>query len=236
MRNVIKRNVFLVVFLFSTMLSVGCVKKVTRVKTDDIIDISGRWNDTDARLTAKEMIDTIFAGWYHDFNNTHNSQILDSELVENDENRAKSKKRKPVIVVGEIKNKSSEHIESDTFIKDIERELINRRLVRIITNNLLREKLRDERSSQRGNTTTESQKKFGKELGADYMMFGTINTIVDASEDDRVIFYQINLELVDLETGEVVWMGDKKIKKYRSKTGKVRSHQKGELPDSSTND
>lgn len=200
----------------------SCVKKVTRVNADEAIDISGRWNDTDSRLVAEAMIeDFMTARWLQEF-----MQRAEEMVAHNPAANYKNKK-KPTIVVGDIKNKSFEHIESDTFIKDIERNVINNGSIRIIANSTFREKLRNERSSQAGFSTTESQKHFGKELGADYMMFGTINTIVDASEDDRVIFYQINLELVDLETNEVVWIGEKKIKKYRSKTGKVRNSQKG---------
>jgi uncharacterized protein (TIGR02722 family) len=215
----------------------SCVKTVSRVQIDQVIDISGRWNDTDSRLVAEAMIEDFFnARWLQEFMQMANDELREKQTkhhaAEDDDSVIvpKHKARKPTIVIGDIKNKSFEHIEADTFIKDIEKQIVNRGSVRLIANSTFREKLRDERSSQSGNTTTETQKKFGRELGADYMMFGTINTIVDASEDDRVIFYQINLELVDLETGEVVWIGEKKIKKYRSKSGKVRSHQVGTLP------
>lgn len=227
----------LIVVALSFVVFSSCVKKVSRVQTDQIIDISGRWNDTDSRLVAEAMIeDFLNARWLHEFIQMANDELREkqskNQKIEDDEENAtpKHKRRKPTIVVGDIKNKSFEHIEADTFIKDIEKQIVNRGSVRLIANSTFREKLREERSSQAGNSTAESQKRFGRELGADYMMFGSINTIVDASEDDRVIFYQINLELVDLETGEVVWIGEKKIKKYRSKSGKVRSHQTGTVP------
>lgn len=59
----------------------------------------------------------------------------------------------------------------------------------------------------------ETAKKWGRELGADFMLQGTINSIVDTYKKNKVVSYQINLELTDLETSEIVWMGDKKIKK-----------------------
>ena len=52
----------------------------------------------------------------------------------------------------------------------------------------------------------------GVGTGADFMLQGTINSIVDSYKKEKVVYYQIDLELTNLETNEVVWMGDKKIK------------------------
>ena len=60
----------------------------------------------------------------------------------------------------------------------------------------------------------ETAKKWGRELGADYMLNGDIASIVDTYKREQVTYYQTSLELTNLETNEVVWIGDKKIKKY----------------------
>ena len=49
------------------------------------------------------------------------------------------------------------------------------------------------------------------------MLNGDINSIVDTYKKERVNYYQTNLELSSIETAEVVWIGDKKIKKYINK-------------------
>jgi PBP1b-binding outer membrane lipoprotein LpoB len=49
--------------------------------------------------------------------------------------------------------------------------------------------------------------------GADYILQGSINSIVDAHKRKKEVFYQVNLELTNIETNEVVWIGDKKIAK-----------------------
>ena len=56
-------------------------------------------------------------------------------------------------------------------------------------------------------------KKWGLEIGADFMMQGEINSIVDSYKRDKVVFYKINLELTNIQTNEVVWIGDKELKK-----------------------
>ncbi len=180
--------------LVSAMFS--CTKKtVTRVSAQQQIDLSGRWNDVDSRLVAEEMSkDMINRPWRESF--------------------FQRTGKKPVMIVGMITNKSHEHIEAETFIKDVERELINTATVRVVQNAEFREKIREERADQQQFASQETQKRWGRELGADYMLFGNINSIVDQEGNRKVVFYQINLELADMETNELVWIGDKKIKKY----------------------
>lgn len=192
MKKIIKSVFALTPFLF---IALACTRTVTRVDEDKQIDLSGRWNDTDSRLVAEEMSkDMLNRPWRNDFE--------------------KAKGKKPVFIVGVITNKSHEHIESETFIKNIERECVNTGLVRVVQNAELREKMRTERADQQQFSSPETTKKWGKELGADYMLFGTITSIVDTYNKKQVTYYQVNLELADMETNELVWIGEKKIKKY----------------------
>lgn len=185
-------------FLALTVLFVaaGCSQRtVTRVSPDQQIDLSGRWNDTDSKLVAEEMIrDVLNRPWREDFRRATNER--------------------PVVIIGLVTNKSHEHIESETFIKDMEREFINSGMVRVVQNSVFREKLREERADQQEFASPETQKRWGAELGADFMMFGTINSIVDSYNKEKVVLYKVNLELTNMETNEKVWIGDKEIKKF----------------------
>ncbi len=193
MQSIIKASVLSVVVLF---IAAACSQRtVTRVSPDQQIDLSGRWNDTDSKLVAEEMIrDVLNRPWREDFSSAKNA--------------------KPVVIVGLVTNKSHEHIESETFIKDIEREFINSGMVRVVQNSVFREKLREERADQQEFASPETQKKWGAELGADFMMFGTITSIVDSYNKEKVVLYKVNLELANLQTNEKVWIGDKEIKKF----------------------
>ncbi|HID39231.1 MAG TPA: penicillin-binding protein activator LpoB [Calditrichaeota bacterium] len=173
----------------------GASRKVTRIASDETIDISGRWNDTDSRLTAQAMIkDVLSRPWLSDF------QMKNG--------------KKPTVIVGTIRNKSSEHIPVDVFVKDIERELINSGEVEFVASRSEREEVRDERVDQQKHASVETAKELGQEKGADYMLKGTINSIVDSFEGQRVVYYQVDLELIDLENNTKVWIGNKKIKKF----------------------
>jgi penicillin-binding protein activator len=101
-----------------------------------------------------------------------------------------------------------------TLIKDIEKAIIRNGSVRLVQAADKREELRGERADQQDFASPETTKKWGLELGADFMLQGTINSIVDSYQKEKVVYYQIDLELSNLQTNEIVWMGDKKIKKY----------------------
>lgn len=186
--------------LFTALLFSACAThKVERVSPDETIDLSGRWNDTDSRMVAEAMVDQVLsARWIDNYAKANNGN-------------------KPVVIVGLIYNKSHEHISSDTYIKDIERAFINSGRVRLVQAGDKREELRTERAAQQEFASMETAKQWGKELGADFMLNGDINSIVDTYKKERVNYYQTNLELTDLETSEIVWIGDKKIKKYINK-------------------
>ncbi len=175
------------------MVSCSSSKHVTRVDEKEQIDLSGRWNDVDSKLVSEEMVkDALARVWLTDF------------LEENS--------KKPTLIVGLIKNKSSEHINTETFIKDIERELINSGKIRMVQSGQAREELRDERADQQNFASQATIKKWGLEKGADFILQGTVNSIVDANQKQKIVYYQVDLELANLESNEKVWIGTKKIK------------------------
>lgn len=174
----------------------SCSRQVTRVSTDQSIDVSGNWNNTDSRLVAEEMTQTILGGKW-----------ISSHLEE-------KKGKRPVVIVGAVQNKSHEHIDAETFVKDVEQSFIKSERVRLVQGGKKREELRAEKADQQDNATVSSMKKFGLENGADYILQGSINSIVDSHKRKKVVYYQVNLELTDIQTNEVVWIGDKKIAKY----------------------
>lgn len=188
---------FLLVPLFLITVSCGTHRKVTRLDPTEEMDLSGRWNDVDSKQTAEAMI----------------RQITEHSWVNN--HQAKNNGSKPKVIVGLVKNKSHEHIDAEAFVKDVEKSFIMSGKVRLIQGGAKRNELRSERTDQnKGFTLPETVKKWGKELGADYMLQGTINSIVDTYKKKKVVYYHIDLQLTNLETNEVIWIGDKKIKKY----------------------
>jgi uncharacterized protein (TIGR02722 family) len=177
------------------LVSCSSSRTVTRVSSDTQIDLSGRWNDTDAQLVAEEMIsDVLRRPWIAAF------------TEEND--------RKPVVIVGDVRNRSSEHIETLVFTKSLERELINSGKVKFVASEAERQGVREEREKQQTEASPETMKRLGQETGADFYMGGVITSVTDRADGERVVFYKINLELIHMETNEKVWIGNKEIKKF----------------------
>ncbi|MBI2191544.1 MAG: penicillin-binding protein activator LpoB [Planctomycetes bacterium] len=175
----------------------GCRTGPDVQRTDPamVVDYSGRWNDTDAQLVARAMTeDCLVRPWIEDFKASHGGQ-------------------KPVVVVGQIRNNSHEHINTEVFTTSFERELLNSSRVRVVAESQLRADIREERRNIQANSDPETIKKFGKEIGADFILLGVVSTIKDEVEGRYAIYYQSNFELIHIETNEKVWIGEHKIKK-----------------------
>ena len=197
------RIVLVAIAASALVLIAGCGgggKTISRVEPDTAIDLSGDWNDTDSRLVAEEMIKDVLARpWVGEFKG--------------------EKKRSPDVIVGTVRNRSAEHIPTTAFIKNLEKELINSGRVNFVASKEERTEVRDERADQQENASAESVKKFQKEAGADFLLRGDITTIIDKEGGETVKYYQVNLELVNVESNRKAWVGEKKIKKYVSQSG-----------------
>jgi uncharacterized protein (TIGR02722 family) len=185
----------IIAILTVVILTTGCATKVTRVERSTKIDLSGFWNDYDAMLASQELIgDALSHPWLDRF-----------DAVQ---------KRKPVVIVGQVANRSDEHINTQVITKNLERELTNSGRVVFVATPAEREDVRDEREDQhKGWTDPSTIKEIGKERGADYMLLGSINSVTDEIRGKAARFYQVNLELIDITTNEKVWIGQKEIKK-----------------------
>ena len=173
----------------------GCSPSIKRVETNLVKDVGGGWNDTDAQMVAAEMInDCLNAGWY-------NKTLLKLG-------------KEPVVIVGTVSNNSMEHINTDVFIEEMQRALINSGKVEFVASKSERGEVRTERLEQDEFASEETRKAFGKEIGADFMLSGTLNSVVDKSGKKALVFYQVNMKLINLETNQIVWNGQKQIKKY----------------------
>jgi len=174
----------------------ACGTKVKRMDVDTQKDLSGKWNDTDSRMVAETMIDEALTGvWY--------PRALSA-----------TKGKEPVVIVGTVINESMEHINTRTFIEELQRALINSGKVHFVASSGERGEIRSERLEQDEYASEATRKAFGREVGADYMLSGVLSSIVDKEGSKSVVFYQVNLKLINIESNQIVWNGQKQIKKY----------------------
>jgi uncharacterized protein (TIGR02722 family) len=177
----------------------ACGTRVSRIDVNEVRDLSGRWNDTDSRLVAETMVqDCLGHPWLARYNGRTGER--------------------PDVIVGRIHNRSAEHISTETFTKDLERALVNSGRANFVASSEERLGVREERLDQDIHASPETRKSPGMEAGADFMLIGSINSIVDREGGDKVVYYQVNLELVDMADNRKVWIGEKKIKKFVERT------------------
>jgi uncharacterized protein (TIGR02722 family) len=201
-RTQMKRLTVVLIVVGMLVLAAGCASgpRVQRVSSDAVTDISGKWNDTDSRQVAEKIVgDCLGAPWLGEWGSANAG-------------------KRPVVIVGTIVNKSHEHINVETFVKDIEGALINSQKVRFVSSRVERDEVREERKDQHEGWTDEKTRAgVGKEVGANFMMKGTLNTIVDEMGSSKAVWYQVNVELHNLTTNEIAYLGQHKIKKVIDK-------------------
>lgn len=182
-------TLLLIPFLFSCQ-----TRSVTRIAPDTQVDLSGRWNDSDSRMVADKMI----------------SELMTSERFKE---YAREEAGKPAIVVGLIRNKTSEHIDAGNYIKKLEVAIYNSNIAELVESDEFRDKLRTERAQQQDFADPATVSQWGKEIGADLMLFGEMTSETDTNNNKRIINYITTLYLTDIETNKRIWYGQHEIKK-----------------------
>lgn len=182
--------------LVLTILLGACATKVTRIDPSSVTDLSGRWNDTDSRLVANELIrSSLGESWLRRYSETHGGEA-------------------PAVIVGTFENRTREHIAVGTFLKQLENAYVNSGAVRVVATRDERGEVREERADQQDNARADTRTKLAQELGAKYMLQGTIEAIEDAQGREKVVYYQVDATLVDIESNQKVWTGQHQTKKY----------------------
>ena len=193
------KSILATVLVLGTVVFVnGCGKsvEVARVDSGKEIALTDKWNDEDSRLVAEEMInDMLSYPWISQFNQRFPG-------------------KEPLVTVQRVRNKSHEHIAVDTFVNDIKRAVIRSGKAGFIATLEERQDTRAELADQDMNASADTRMEMGEEDGANFALSGTINSIVDQLDNQRVTYYQVDLKLINLQTAREVWNGSKKIKKF----------------------
>lgn len=193
------KSILVAVLVLGTVVFVnGCGKsvEVARVDSGKEIALTDKWNDEDSRLVAEEMInDMLSYPWISQFNQRFPG-------------------KEPLVTVQRVRNKSHEHIAVDTFVNDIKRAVIRSGKAGFIATLEERQDTRAELADQDMNASADTRMEMGEEDGANFALSGTINSIVDQLDGQRVTYYQVDLKLINLQTAREVWNGSKKIKKF----------------------
>lgn len=126
---------------------------------------------------------------------------------------------RPIAYVDTIKNKTSEHIDTESITDSISTKLLNSGKFRFVDMNKV-ETVRETLDFQNNDELVDqsSAVKFGQMLGAQYMLYGNLSSIVKSAGSDKDVYYKMTMRLMDLKTGLIEWADETEIRKQESKS------------------
>ena len=177
---------------------------VSRIDAAQQTDISGYWNDTDVRLICNALIE----------------DCITSPRIER---FAQENKRLPVFIIGRFKNDSSEHIDTSIIVKKMQTAILNSGKAEFVADSTSREEVRAEREDQNmGNASEETAKVLGNETGADFLLQGSVKSMVQKAGNTTVRTYHVSADLINIETNRIIWSGFNDDIKKVIKTSNVK--------------
>ncbi|MDR1863000.1 MAG: penicillin-binding protein activator LpoB [Treponema sp.] len=180
--------------------------KVSRIDADTVVDLSGRWNDSDIRLVCASLINDCL-------NSPRVAQYIQQFGGQNGGDL-------PACLVGSFKNDSSEHIDTSIISRSMEVAIVNSGKLDFVAGGDTREELRTERQDQQTNASEETASALGKETGANLLLTGSVKSSVDQAGGTAVRSYFVYAELTNIQTNTRLWMGENsEIKKVISRSG-----------------
>lgn len=192
--------------LFAAVSLTGCASspvEVERVSADTETDLSGYWNDTDVRTVCETLI----------------GDCLTSQRIAQFEQK---NGRLPVVIVGTFRNDSDEHIDTTIITKKMETAILNSGKADFVASKGERNEVREERQDQQSNASEATAKALGNETGADFIMTGSVKTMVDKLGGKSTRSYFVYAEMTDVESNKKIWMGENSEIKKIIKTSSTK--------------
>ncbi len=187
--------------ILSAILITSCATSgVDRLDENYNEDLSGYWNDTDIRIVSESLVnECLSAPWILDY-------LMNSGNM------------KPTVIVGQIQNRSSEHMDTTIISKKFEMALVNSGKVNTVADFYFRDDVREEKLDQQYNASSETAAQLGEETGADFMLQGSVKFNLDQVSNTAIRTYYVDMELINIETGQKVWLGQDTVKKKVQKS------------------
>lgn len=126
-----------------------------------------------------------------------------------------SARETPIITVSDVRNKTTEYIDTRIITDKIRTQMTRSGRVRFAVSVTEMQNQVDElkRQNQSGLYAQQTRSQMGNMTGARYRVDGSISSIVKQNKEIRDVFYIFNLTLINIETGLVEWADEKEIRK-----------------------
>ncbi len=170
------------------------------------------WGSTDLQTFSAEMV----------------KSLLDAPQLAYMDHSGKGEDKRIIVYMGGIRNETKEHINLESMNDSISTELLRSKRFRLAADQKGQTELGDQVRFQNesGRVAEEQAKKFGKQIGADVVLYGTLysiekkkgRSIENLGTKTEDVYYQFTFKCVNIETGEIIWQENKDIRKQQ-KTG-----------------
>jgi uncharacterized protein (TIGR02722 family) len=173
-------------------------RQFTKGKYDENIEdpnlLNDRWSESDMQQAVKDLVASAVA---------HPS--------------IGAAKRPPIVMVTRLQNKTSEIIDTQSITDMFTVELMQSGKVQFV-DKAAREDIAEEYDYQNsGMVNRETQKGKGGQVGADFVMNGRLDSIVQEVGKDKTVFYKLTMNLTNLKTGLIQWTNHKQMRKIFKK-------------------
>ncbi|WP_163934761.1 penicillin-binding protein activator LpoB [Paraferrimonas sp. SM1919] len=189
-------NYLIAVFIIATVS--GCSSRVDYGDAREVETVNENFGSSDVQSITTKMVD---------------SMLTFPPVV------AITANERPIIFVDRIKNKTTEHIDTESITDSISNQLLRSgkfRFIDMTKVEAVKKQLNYQNNSAMVNPSTAI--KFGRQVGAEYMLYGNLSSIIKQTDDTRDVYYKMTMKLMELETGLVEWSDEKEIRKTKTKT------------------
>ena len=182
----------------STPFLSGCANKVAYGDAQAVETVNTDFGSTDLQQIAAKMTDDMLAF---------------PPVVQ------VTAQRRPVIFVDKIKNKTTEHIDTESITDTIQTKVINSGKFRFVDMSAVKQVQEQlDFQTDSGMVNPQTAVKIGQQIGAEYMLYGNMSSIVKQSGSTKDVYYKFTLKLMHLQSGIVEWQGEKEIRKTKTKS------------------
>ncbi|ASJ97850.1 MULTISPECIES: penicillin-binding protein activator LpoB [Shewanella] len=190
---------FNLIFIIAVAIGLaGCQSKVQYGDATEVETVNENFGSTDLQAITAKMVD---------------SMLSFPPVV------AMTAKDRPIIFVDKIKNKTSEHIDTESVTDSISNKLLRSgkfRFIDMTKVDAVRKQLDYQNNS--GMVDPSTAINFGRQIGAQFMLYGNLSSIVKQDGSTTDVYYKMTMRLMDLETGLIEWSDEKEIRKTKSKS------------------
>ncbi|MGB0894806.1 MAG: penicillin-binding protein activator LpoB [Parashewanella sp.] len=193
------KNVKLILMIAAVLGLSACQSKVEYGDAQEVETVNADFGSTDLQGITNKMVDSM--------------QSFPPVLMLTANNN------RPIIFVDSIKNKTSEHIDTESITDSISNRLLRSgkfRFVDMTKVNAVRKQLNYQNNS--GMVDPSTAIRLGRQIGAQYMLYGNLSSIVKQASGKKDVYYKMTMRLMDLETGLIEWSDEKQIRKSKTKS------------------